>query len=104
MSGIKGMLHYSTEIKVEAVRLYLEEQMSCHAIAKQMGIRKAERIMAWARAYRREGGLGLQKPKGRPPKKQDQTAYIARLEMENTLLKKFHEELRKLSKQKHATE
>ncbi len=85
------------------MRLFLEERMTYHAIAKRLGIRKAERIEAWVRAYRREGELGLHKSKGRPRKKQDQAAYIARLEMENALLKKFHGELRKLSKQKPAT-
>jgi transposase-like protein len=69
------------------VRLFLEERMTYHAIAKRLGIRKAERIEAWVRAYRREGELGLHKSKGRLRKKQDQAAYIARLEMENALLK-----------------
>ena len=86
------------------MRLFLEERMTYHAIAKRLGIRKAERIEAWVRTYRREGELGLHKSKGRPRKKQDQAAYIARLEMENALLKNFHGELRKLSKQKPATE
>src|SRR5512145_1027852 len=97
MSGRKGMLHYRAEVKEEAVRLYLEEAMTYQAIAERLGIRKAERIEVWVGAYRREGELGLHKVKGRPRKKEDQAAYIARLEMENALLKKFHEELRKLS-------
>jgi transposase-like protein len=103
MSGIKGMEHYSVEIKEEAVQLFAEERMTYHVIAEKLGIRKEDRIKAWVRDYRREGSMGLHKPKGRPRKKQDQAAYIARLEMENTLPKKFHEELQKLSKQKHAT-
>ena len=88
------------------MRLFLEERMTYHAIAKRLGIRKAERIEAWVRTYRREGELGLHKSKGRPRKKQDQAAYIARLEMDakRALLKNFHGELRKLSKQKPATE
>jgi len=104
MSGQKGMLHYSAKVKAAAVRLFLEEGMTYHAIAERLGIRKADRIEAWVRAYRREGELGLRKVKGRPRKKEDQAAYIARLEMENTLLKKFHEELRTLSKPKQDTE
>lgn len=104
MSGRKGMLHYGAEVKEEAVRLFLEEGMTYQAIAEQLGIRKAERTEVWVRAYRREGELGLHKVKGRPRKKEDQAAYIARLEMENALLKKFHEELRKRSKPKHGTE
>lgn len=104
MAGQKGMVHYSVATKQEAVRLFVEERMTYHVIAERLGIRKAERIKAWVRAYRKEGELGLVKVKGRPRKKDDQAAYIARLEMENELLKKFHEELQKLSKQKHAIE
>ncbi len=103
MSGRKGSVHYRAEVKEEAVRLFLEQGMTYEAIAERLGIRKAERIEAWVRAYRREGALGLHKVKGRPRKKADQAAYIARLEMENALLKKFHEELRKLSQPKSGT-
>ena len=104
MSGRKGMLHYRAEVKEEAVRLFLEEGLTYQAIAERLGIRKAKRIKAWVRDYRKEGELGLHKVKGRPHKQEDQAAYIARLEMENALLKKFHEELRKLSKPKRGTE
>lgn len=104
MSGQKGMVHYSAAVKEEAVRLFLEEEMTYQAIAERLGIRKAKRIKVWVRDYRKEGELGLHKVKGRPRKQEDQAAYIARLEMENALLKKFHEELRKLSKPKRGTE
>lgn len=104
MSGCKGMVHYRAAVKEEAVRLFLEEGMTYQAIAERLGIRKAKRIEVWVRDYRKEGALGLQKVKGRPRKKEDQAAHIARLEMENALLKKFHEELRKLSKPKRGTE
>jgi len=104
MTGIKGSQHYSAEIKREAVRLYLGERMTYPAIAERLGIRKADRIDDWVRAYRQEGELGLHRPKGPRHKKPDQAAYIARMEMENELLKKFHEELRTLSKSKPATE
>jgi transposase-like protein len=63
MSGRKGMGHHSVATKEEAVRLFLEERMTYHAIAKRLGIRKAERIEAWVRAYRREGELGLHNQK-----------------------------------------
>ena len=58
MSGRKGMGHYSAATKEEAVRLFLEERMTYHAIAKRLGTRKAECTEAWVRAYRREGELG----------------------------------------------
>jgi hypothetical protein len=37
---------------------------------------------------------------GRPPKKESRDAYVARLEMENDLLKKFHTELREVLREK----
>jgi len=103
MSGKKGMMHYSAAVKEEAVRLFLEGGLTYQAIAERLGIRKAARIERWVQAYRQEGELGLYKVQGRPRQKEDQAAYIARLEMENALLKKFHEELRKLSRPKRGT-
>lgn len=64
MSGRKGMLHYRVETKQEAVHLVLEEYMGYAAMAARLGIRKAERIEAWVRMYRREGELSFHKPIG----------------------------------------
>jgi len=68
MSGRKGMKHYRVETKREAVRLVLEEHLTYAAVAARLGIRKAERIKAWVRVYRREGELSFHKPIGRPLK------------------------------------
>lgn len=94
MSGTKGMLHYSVELKQEAVRLVVEEHLTYASVAARLGIRKAERIEVWVRMYRREGELSFHKPIGRPPKSQAEQRELERLRMENTLLKKFHTELR----------
>jgi len=104
MAGKKGMLHYKAEIKERAVKMFLEEGMTYYAISEALGVRKPERIKRWVQAYRQEGELGLHRVKGRPQKVEDKDAYIARLEMENELLKKFHAELRKLTNEKRATE
>jgi transposase-like protein len=96
MSGRKGMKHYRVEIKQEAVRLVLEEHLTYAAVAARLGIRKAERIKAWVRVYRREGELSFHKPIGRPVKTESEERELERLRMENTLLKKFHTELRGL--------
>jgi transposase len=95
MSGTKGMTHYGILIKEEAVRLFLDEGYTYHQIAEQLGIRKADRIKVWVRQYRRAGIEAFTKQIGRPRKVQDEKAYIARLEMENKLLKKLQSELRK---------
>jgi len=97
MSGTQGMKHYSLETKLEAARLHEEGGQTYTEVAKQLGVRKADRIAVWVRQYKQEGEVGLNKKgSGRPRKSPlSQQAYIARLEMENALLKKFHTELRK---------
>lgn len=100
MSGKKGMKHYPLATKLEAVRLYQEEGKSHREITELLGIRDPDRIEKWLREYRKEGeaafGRGpTQRKRGRPPKRENTESYIARLEMENDLLKKFHAELRK---------
>jgi transposase len=94
MSGSKGMMHYKVEIKQEAVRLVLEEHMRYAAVADQLNIRKADRIKAWVRMYRKEGELSFHKPIGRLVKIESEEREVKRLRMENALLKKFHTELR----------
>jgi transposase-like protein len=101
MSGKKGMMHYPRELKLEAVRLYNEEGRKQAEITELLGIRDPGLVKKWLHRYRQEGEAAFSKKHrkglvGRPPKKENQTAYIARLEMENALLKKYHAELRKL--------
>ena len=100
MAGKKGMKHYPLAMKLEAVRLHEEEGKAYQEITEILGIYDRKRVEKWLREYRREGeaafGRGPGQKKGRPPKRESTAAYIARLEMENDLLKKFHAELRKL--------
>jgi transposase-like protein len=96
MAGKKGMTHYGIAIKEEAVRLYLEEGITYREIAERLEIRKSERIKIWVRQYRREGAGAFTKAIGRPKKVEDEKAYVARLEMENKLLKKLQSELREV--------
>ena len=96
MTGRLGSTHYTIEIKEEAVRIFLEGKLTNQAIAEQLGIRDPERVEKWVHDYRREGPMGLRKVKGRPRKKTEGVeAELARLRMENDLLKKLHVELRK---------
>jgi transposase-like protein len=101
MAGKKGMKHYPLAMKLEAVRLHQEEGKSYQEITKLLGIADRKRVEKWLREYRTKGQAAFgrgpgQKKRGRPPKRENTEAYIARLEMENDLLKKFHAELRKL--------
>jgi transposase-like protein len=96
MSGKKGMIHYSKEIKLLAVQMSQEEGKTQQEIAERLGLPRKELVEDWLQRYRREGDAGFDKAIGRPRKTpQTQQAYVARLEMENALLKKFHTELRK---------
>lgn len=97
MAGKKGMTHYSSVVKEEAIRMVVEQKMTRRAVAQALGITDHHRIKIWMRAYRREGFAAFHKPKGRPPKEPSETGELERLRMENTLLKKFHTELRKLA-------
>ena len=101
MAGKKGMKHYPLAMRLEAVRLHEEEGKTYQEITEILGIYDRKRVEKWLREYRREGEAAFgrgpeQKKKGRPPKRENTEAYIARLEMENDLLKKFHAELRRL--------
>ena len=96
MSGKKGMRHYPQEVKLEAVRLFFEEGMTRAEVTKTLGLRSVGRVEVWTRQYRREGVAAFTKPIGRPRKvAESEQAELERLRMENTLLKKYHSELRK---------
>lgn len=96
MSGKKGMKHYPKEVKVEAVRMFFEEGMSRSEVSAALGLRSDGRVKIWVRQYRREGVAAFNKPKGRPRKHpENERTELERLRMENTLLKKYHTELRK---------
>lgn len=104
MSGRKGMKDYPVEIKLEAVRLFLEEGKTRRAIIEKLGINDVRRVGKWLSKYRKfgEAALGKRNPKsagtklGRPKKEEAPARYVARLEMENALLKKFRTELREV--------
>ena len=97
MSRRKGSKDYPELVKREALRLYLEEGVPVGEIQERFSILDRNRISAWARQYRKEGEAMFadrRSRSGRKPKKENAEAYIARLEMEVDLLKKFHTELR----------
>lgn len=103
MAGKKGEKHshYAAELKREAVRRYLEEGQPQAEIVEALGIQNVRRLKQWLHTYRLEGEKAFEPkprtgPVGRPPKRENTAAYIARLEMENDLLKKLHAELRRL--------
>lgn len=98
MSGRKGMTHYSKEVKIRAVRMFLEEGVAYEDIATRLTIRQAARIERWVQRYRLEGVAAFEKPIGRPKRRSQ--SELERLQMENDLLKKFRAELRRLELEK----
>ena len=98
MTGKKGSTHYPLAIKLEAVRLFLEEGRTRAEITKLLGLRSKKRVEAWVSQYRHEADA-FRKPIGRPRKQatgaESAQDELKRLRMENDLLKKFQAELRK---------
>jgi transposase-like protein len=97
MTGKKGMTNYPLDVKLEAVRLFLEEGWTQVEIRDKLGLRTKRRVQVWARQYREEGVAGLSKPRGPRPKQAAESTEeeLIRLRMENELLKKLQAELRK---------
>jgi transposase len=96
MSGKLGATHYTVETKQEAISLYLNEGYSYRSVTTKLAIRDPERVKKWVQDYRRKGFDLFIRHKGRPRKvMEDEKTYIARLEMENKLLKKLQSELQK---------
>jgi len=97
MARRKGSKDYPKWMKREALRLYLEEGVPAGEILQRYSIIDPKRISVWARQYQKEGEAMFSDKRsrsGRKPKEENTAAYIARLEMEVDLLKKFHAELR----------
>jgi transposase len=96
MTGKKGMKRYRAEVKLEAVRRFLEEGQTHGQITAALGIADPQRLDKWLRQYRAEGASAFAKPKGRPRKAVGPQQELEQLRMEVALLKKLHSELRKL--------
>lgn len=71
MAGKKGMKHYEVEVKLEAVRLFLEEEKTRAEVAKLLGLSSSKRVEAWVRQYRHQENA-FRKPIGRPRKEAGQ--------------------------------
>lgn len=99
MAGLKGMKAYPKDVKLKAVRLFLEEGKTRAEITKMLGLRSGDRVKEWVSLFRHEENA-FQKRIGRPRKEagkeESLEEEVKRLRMENDLLKKFQAELRKM--------
>lgn len=57
---------YSTEVKLNAVNLYLTSNWSARDIAKDLGIIDYSRILDWVRRYRSDNFEAFKQSRGRP--------------------------------------
>lgn len=94
MARQKGRQDYPLEVKREAIRLFYEEQQTRAQITQALEIRDRGAVKRWVQQYRREGEAAWCKPRGRPRHDQTLAAELARVRMENDLLKKVLSELR----------
>lgn len=74
-SGPKALMRsrqkkkFSTQFKLDIVKLYLTEEMTYLSLANQFGIRHPETITRWVKEFREQGIDGLrEKKRGRPSK------------------------------------
>ena len=91
-------MSYSFDIKLKAVKMYLDEGIGSTTIAKELNLSSSKRVLLWVKRYNELGEDGLRErrgttrglQKGRPRKRQ------LSLEEENQRLKVEVEFLKKL--------
>lgn len=102
MAGKKGMKHYPIELREKLVQLRLSGEKSLTQLTKEFSIDKTQ-ILDWCK-WKEQYGIPRQltgKKKGRVRHTVETLEEkVKRLEMENTLLKKFHELLEEEHKKK----
>ncbi len=57
---------YSPELKLQAVKLYLENGMSSSAIAKELNVAYSSRIRNWVAKYNKYGEKAFEYRRGQP--------------------------------------
>ncbi|GIM47704.1 hypothetical protein DNHGIG_32530 [Collibacillus ludicampi] len=85
---------YSFELKKQAVEMRLQGKTK-KQVAELLGIEDVGRLKVWMKKYREEGEYGLLEHRGRRKEYVDQERYVRRLEMENDVLKKWLEILKR---------
>lgn len=89
---------YSKEIKLKAVKMYLNDGLGSTRIAKELNLSSYKRVMLWAKNYREFGEVGLDERRGctksaerKRPRTRLETMEkeLERLRAENEYLKKL---------------
>lgn len=79
---------YSEELRMEDIRLHVEEKWTYRPINEHLGIHDKDRMKSWMRSYREKVEFGLLDRRGRRTEYLDQDRYVPQLKRENTMLKK----------------
>lgn len=89
---------YSKELRLKAVRMYIEEGLGSTAIAKKLGVTTYKQVLLWVRRYNELGLDGLEERRGKSKgilKGRPQKSNLS-LEEENFKLRAEVEYLKKL--------
>lgn len=90
--AIKGQTfkHYPESLKIEAVRLHVEESWSYRKITEQLDIQDKDRVKRWMSTYRKSGIDAFKDKRGNPSRiETEQERQIRRLQLEVDVLKKW---------------
>ncbi|QDX90953.1 helix-turn-helix domain-containing protein (plasmid) [Brevibacillus laterosporus] len=82
---------YPESLKMEAIRLHIEEKWTYKQIVEHLEIQDEDRLKKWMRKYRQQGEFGLLDRRGRREAYIDQDRYVQKLKRENEILKKYLE-------------
>lgn len=100
MGRIRTLRKYAPEIKLEAVRLFLEEKKTRAQIIEILDLPYTDLVKDWVHRYRTEEDPFGTKPHGRkkknPGEKEPLEEEVKRLRMENDLLKNLRSESLKI--------
>lgn len=80
--------HYPHELKVEAIKLHIEEGWTYRRIMEHLDLPDRHLLKVWMRKYKQLGEFGLIDQRGRREEYIDQERYVQKLKRENDMLKK----------------
>ncbi|MED1954929.1 helix-turn-helix domain-containing protein [Brevibacillus centrosporus] len=91
--AMKGQKYksYPESMKMEAIRLHLEEKWTYRQITEHFGIQDKDRVKKWMKKYKQLGEFGFLDQRGRRQAYIDQDRYVQQLRRENHMLKKCWE-------------
>ncbi|MED4906971.1 transposase [Brevibacillus centrosporus] len=91
--AIKGQKYrsYPESMKMEAIRLHIEEKWTYRQITEPFGIQDKVRVKKWMKTYKQFGEFGFLDQRDRRHTYIDQDRYVQKLRRENHMLKKCWE-------------